>query len=91
MKIDDWLQQAQTKLSQAGIGTARLDSLILLKDRLNKNRTQILAYPDLLLQPKQQKWLDERIALRASHQPLAYIRGKSEFFRRNFFVDQEYS
>jgi release factor glutamine methyltransferase len=88
MKISSWLKRAENKLIRAGIGTARLDSLVLLEDCLNKNRTHFLAHPDLLLSLKQQNWLDRQIALRATHIPLAYIRGKTEFYRREFIVDK---
>jgi methylase of polypeptide subunit release factors len=38
MKIKNWLKHAQAELSNAGIGSARLDALILLEDEFKKDR-----------------------------------------------------
>lgn len=87
MTVQAWLNHAAKQLSAASIGTARLDCLVLLEDCLNKDRTQILAHDDLLITAEHLEWLDARIKRRARHEPLAYIRGKTEFYGREFFVD----
>jgi len=86
MRVDDWLKQAQQKLETAGIGTARLDTLVLLEDELNKSRAHLLAHPELNLTPKNVQVLSEQLARRARHEPLAYLRGKTEFYGREFVV-----
>jgi release factor glutamine methyltransferase len=86
MKINDWLKAATKLLEAAGIGTARLDALVLLEDTLNKDRTQLLAHPDLELSTAQVSGLKGQITRRSSHEPLAYIRGKTEFYGREFLV-----
>lgn len=86
MKADVWARQAQRKLERAGIGTARLDALVLLEDTLNKSRTHILAHPEINLSANQQKVLDAQLTRRAIHEPLAYIRGKTEFYGREFII-----
>ena len=88
MDIGTWLQMSTQKLRAAGIATARLDSLVLLEDLLNKNRTQLLAHPEDILSPSEIKVLDNDIVRRITHEPLAYIRGKSEFYGRTFLVDK---
>jgi release factor glutamine methyltransferase len=88
MTVSDYLRTTTKKLERAGIGTARLDILVLLEDCLNKNRTHLLAHPDLKLTIEQIKWLDLRVARRSKHEPLAYIRGKSEFYGREFIVNK---
>jgi release factor glutamine methyltransferase len=88
MCAETWVKEATCALKQAGISTARLDCLVLLEDCLNKNRAQILAYPDLEMTSEQLYWLDSRIKRRATHEPLAYIRGRAEFYGRTFFVDK---
>jgi release factor glutamine methyltransferase len=88
MTIHSWLDQHVTLLSAAGNATARLDCLVLLEDCLNKNRAQILAHPDLLLSVEQTNWLNKRIVRRSEHEPLAYIRGHTEFYGRTFLVDK---
>lgn len=86
--VDNWLYQAQQKLTTAGVGTARLDCLVLLEDRLNKDRTHLLAHPELQLSTEQQKLLSLQILRRSQHEPLAYIRGKAEFYGREFLVNE---
>jgi release factor glutamine methyltransferase len=88
MKTNDWLQYATQKLHSAKIDTARLDCLVLLEDALNTNRTQLLAEPDTLLTDEQQTVLDAQLAKRCRHTPLAYIRGKVEFYGRTFLVNE---
>ena len=84
--LTTWLKQAQWALEKAGIATARLDALVLLEDALHTNRAQLLAYPELELSNEQEKVLKSQISRRARHQPLAYIRKKSEFYGREFQV-----
>jgi len=87
MTTGEFLQHATRQLQAAGIGTARLDVLVLLEDTLNTNRVHILANPDLLISKRQLEKLQKLLARRAQHEPLAYIRNKTEFYARNFFVD----
>jgi release factor glutamine methyltransferase len=88
MDIGTWLQKSTQKLRTAGIPTARLDCLVLLEDILNKNRTHLLAHPEDMLSSAQIVELDHNIVRRSAHEPLAYIRGKSEFYGRTFLVDK---
>ena len=86
MKIDQWLTSATTRLSTKQIPSARLDALILLEDVLNKPRTWLLAHPEHELTQAQLSQLENSITRRAQHEPLAYIRGRSEFYGREFIV-----
>lgn len=88
MKRRDWLEQAAGQLAQAGIGTARLDSLILLEDATGKDRAHLLAHDETALQPAQLKRLNRQLAARAKHVPLAYVRGFVEFYGRRFIVNK---
>lgn len=89
MKFKQWLKQAETKLKAAGIGSSRLDALILLEDELGKDRSWLLAHPETTLQGQSLQTLDRRIERRLKHEPLAYIRGFSEFYGRKFIVNKE--
>lgn len=89
MKVNVWAQQAQRELEHAGIGTARLDVLVLLEDALNKSSTHILAHQEIKLSTAQQKILNAQLARRATHEPLAYIRGKTEFYGREFIITSD--
>lgn len=88
MNVQEWLSGSTSKLDQAGIGTARLDALVLLEDVLNTNRTQLLAHSEQMLSSSTVRLLAEQLERRAAHEPLAYIRGKSEFYGREFVVSQ---
>jgi release factor glutamine methyltransferase len=87
MTLNVWLKKAAERLQNAGIGTARLDCLILLEDITGKDRSYLLAHPETLLSDNQLLQLDELLARRARHEPLAYIREKTEFYGREFFVN----
>lgn len=89
MKVHQWLVTATAKLREAGIATARLDCLVLLEDVTKKSRTWLLAHPEATpLQDQALQRLNEWVARRAKHEPLAYIRGKSEFYGREFIVNE---
>jgi release factor glutamine methyltransferase len=86
MTISSWLQTAQKRLTDAGIATARLDCLVLLEDATGHDRSWLLAYPDHELQRSEIENLDTKVAQRAEHMPLAYLRGRAEFYGRDFQV-----
>lgn len=86
MTIEECLGNSCKKLKSVGIQTARLDSLILLEDILGKDRSWLLAHPDHIVRGSTSHKLQEQIERRARHEPLAYIRGKSEFYGREFLV-----
>ncbi len=85
---NNWLKSATSQLKQAGIQTAHLDSLVLLGDALKTDKSHILAHPEIVIQMKQLASLNNQIERRKNHEPLAYIRGKSEFYGREFKVNK---
>lgn len=87
MKTSEWLSGATQKLNAAGVGTARLDCLILLEDGTRKDRAWLLAHPESTIDPKTLRKLNTWIKRRVAHEPLAYIRRKSEFYGRTFSVN----
>lgn len=84
--VKNWLDEAVRILKVAGIITARLDTLVLLEDAFGKDRAWLLAHQDSEIPASIQQELNEKITRRAHHEPLAYIRGKAEFFGREFIV-----
>lgn len=88
MDIQKWLAEAIQSLKKAGVATAKLDALVLLEDVLDKDRAHLLAHPDTRLTAAQKTKLDRLIDRRAKHEPLAYIRGKTEFYGRVFKLDK---
>jgi release factor glutamine methyltransferase len=87
-KAGEWLAGATRKLDSTGISTARLDCLVLLEDETGKDRGWLLAHPEFILQRSEIKNLSTKVAQRALHVPLAYIRGKAEFYGREFAVSE---
>ncbi len=87
MNLDKYLADTTARLRAAGVETARLDALVLLEDCLNTDRARLLAHPETTLTSEQILLLSAQIERRAAHEPLAYIRGRSEFYGRVFSVD----
>lgn len=88
VNVDIWLKQASSRLKNAGVGSARLDSLILLEDELNRDRSWLLAHPEVQIKSDQARKLNTKIAQRSNHLPLAQIRGFTEFYGRKFKVNK---
>jgi release factor glutamine methyltransferase len=88
MTVSDYLSEMITLLTAAGIATARLDALVLLEDCLGKDRAHLLAHPETELADEQISTLKAQIKRRIRHVPLAYIRGKTEFYGRDFKVNE---
>jgi release factor glutamine methyltransferase len=99
MTIKKWLQKSIADLESASIPTAKLDAEVLLADFLHRDRSWLHAHPDFILpasvgsDPEKQgrtlKELNEFIKRRMNHEPIAYIRGKQEFYGRDFFVSPD--
>lgn len=86
MRLDAWLVQKTNQLKDASVSSSRLDCLVLLEDSLGKDRSWLLAHPETECKGQTLTLLNEQIERRAGHEPLAYIRGKSEFYGREFLV-----
>lgn len=87
MTIQDWLKLSEKSLRDASISTARLDCLVLLEDETGKDRAWLLSHPEYELQGSEIENLSTKIIQRSQHIPLAYIRGKAEFYGREFAVN----
>ena len=88
MKLQAWTHQAKQQLEKVGISTAHLDIMVLAEDCLGKDRSALLAHPELELSEDQVKELSAWVKRRRNHEPLAYIRNKTEFFGRQFYIDE---
>ncbi len=89
MTIQNFLRTSTTELTKHDVFTARLDCLVLLEDLLNTDRTQLLANGDKKLSVEQLSILNQQIERRGAHEPLAYIRGKTEFYGREFVISPD--
>lgn len=88
MKIADWLHSSTVFLTKHDISTARLDCLVLLADALEKDKAYVLAHPEQELTDVQAAQLKKQLDERSQHIPLAYIRGKTEFYGREFSINK---
>lgn len=88
MTTDDWLQDSTSVLKSSKILTARLDCLVLLEDATGRDRGWLLAHPEFELDKQTRIILDIWLAKRYKHIPLAYIRGRSEFYNHEFIVNE---
>ncbi len=88
MIVGNFLADATKTLEAVGIGTARLDVMVLLEDELKKDRAWLLSHSEELVQEISLQKLKAKLSRRARHEPLAYIRKKTEFYGREFFIDK---
>jgi release factor glutamine methyltransferase len=89
MRLDQLLAKFIQELEQAGIGTARLDSLVLIEDVTGRDRAWLLANPEVEISARNEAELKKLLKLRASHLPLAYVRGKTEFYGCEFLITHD--
>jgi len=88
LTINDWLSKSEKILKANKINSSRLDCLILLEFVLNKSRVHVLSETNQKLDNKDIIKLDKCIHLRKNHLPIAYITNSIDFFRRNFYINQ---
>ena len=89
MTIESWLKEAIVLLKANDVESARLDAEILLADELKRDRSWLHTNPEHILQGASLQILDQYILRRSMHEPLAYIRGKQEFYGRDFIVTKD--
>lgn len=88
MTVEDFIKQTTSKLSKVGIGTARLDALVLLADAWHKDKAWLLTHSEQQIPSNIQSILSRKISARIKRKPMAYIRGKQEFYGRDFVVNK---
>lgn len=96
--IEDWLAYATHEFTKANIASARLDAELILCHMLGVDRTWLITHAgdSLTLSALSQKGGDRRsgikeygekiILRRLKREPIAYLIGKKEFYRRPFIV-----
>lgn len=86
MLLEKILKDSTAILENVGVQSARLDALVIIGDALGQDKSWILAHLDSNIPPETNKKITEDINVRAKRVPLAYIRGKQEFYGRDFIV-----
>lgn len=88
MTLGELIKSTTGQLKKAGINTARLDALVLLGDVWKKDKAWLLAHSDQNVPSYIQTRLQPKVAARAKRKPMAYVRGKQEFYGRDFVVNR---
>jgi release factor glutamine methyltransferase len=87
MKIGEALHEAAARLRAAGIIDARPDARALLSYTLARDHAFLVAHSDEEVEPAALALYLERIARRATGEPLQYITGQQEFYGLDFEVN----
>lgn len=86
MTIERFIRRTAQRFRAAHLLVAHLDIMILLEDVLGMDRSKIYAHVDRELTDTQLEQLEALVERRLQHEPLAYIRGQSEFYGRTFKI-----
>ena len=86
LEFKDWLADASRQLLDAGITSANLDAELILSHSLNVNRTYLHAHPEQIISTVNLITVNNYLAERLNHKPIAYIVGHKEFYGRKFIV-----
>jgi release factor glutamine methyltransferase len=78
------LDRAASRLRRAGIETARLDARLLLAEALECQVEAIVAWPELVLSPRECNAVEALVSRRERREPLAQILGRREFWSLPF-------
>ncbi len=89
MTVRDTLNQAETALSAIGIGSARLDTELLLAHVLGKPRAYALAHPEYPLTSDEARAFQALLTKRAQRIPLVHLTHQREFYGMNFYIDDQ--
>lgn len=86
LKIAEALDEASTLLRAAGIIDARPDARILLSHTLARDHAFLISHSEEEIEPAALALFRERVARRASGEPVQYITGRQEFYGLDFEV-----
>ena len=89
MNTFELLKIGSTKLKEKKITSFNLDSEVLLSKVLKKNRQDILRNLNKKINKKHFLKYSYLIHRRSSHEPVAYILKKKEFWSKSFFVTKD--
>jgi release factor glutamine methyltransferase len=89
MTIGQALASAEQSLKQAGIGSHRLDALVLLEQASGLAREHLLAHPEEILGGKRLTVYRHLIRQRAQRVPVAQLTGRREFYGLEFEISPD--
>ena len=88
MNIQTLLNQASKTLKQLSNTSSKLDSEILLSKIIKKNRKYLILNSNEELKKENIKSFDYLVKRRKKGEPIAYLINKKEFWKQNFYVNQ---
>ena len=88
MNIQTLLNQASKTLKQLSNTSSKLDSEILLSKIIKKNRQYLILNSNEELKKENIKLFDYLIKRRKKGEPIAYLINKKEFWKHNFYINQ---
>ena len=88
MNIQTLLNQASKTLKQLSNTSSKLDSEILLSKIIKKNRKYLILNSNEELKKENIKSFDYLVKRRKTGEPIAYLINKKEFWKQNFYINQ---
>ena len=88
MNIQTLLNQASKTLKQLSNTSSKLDSEILLSKIIKKNRKYLILNSNEELKKENIKSFDYLVKRRKKGEPIAYLVKKKEFWKQNFYINQ---
>ena len=88
MNIQTLLNQASKILEKSSSVSSKLDSEILLSEVIKKNRQYLLLNSNEELKKENIKSFDYLVKRRKKGEPIAYLINKKEFWKQNFYINQ---
>jgi release factor glutamine methyltransferase len=82
------LESAAARLASSGVEAARFDAEVLLADVLGVDRARLFVDRGRVLDMAERARFEDLVARRGRREPLQQLRGRQEFFSRDFFVDR---
>jgi release factor glutamine methyltransferase len=84
LKLEEWVRDAERRLQDCEIESARLEAQLLAAHVIGKDRTWVVSHPEAIFDPLAG---EEVLTKRLRQEPLAYILGYREFFGLRFAVN----
>ena len=88
MNIQTLLNQASKTLKQLSNTSSKLDSEILLSKIIKKNRKYLILNSNEELKKENIKSFNYLVKRRKKGEPIAYLINKKEFWKQNFYINQ---
>jgi release factor glutamine methyltransferase len=84
--VKEAIQSAADYLGKCQLRSPRQDAELLVASILQRDRTFLYTYPEHQFSTAQERLFQQWLIKRGEHYPLQYLRGKQEFYGREFSV-----